>query len=163
MTTQDIQNLKRALRDDPLDDLTYLALADALDEVGRHAEAARYRAGKPSIPDVIRHFVPYAKKYADWEWGGLHVILSENNVENATVVWLWDYTRGGGEGEDSEVHHLVRILLRMSKTQRSRIGEMRVSADGEVTLPAKAHVHVKGISGFAPAIDYGRQRKAVTP
>lgn len=106
----------QALRDDPWDDLAYSALADALEEDGRLCEAARYRRGKPTIPDVIGRFRNYYE--INPEWGHLHIVLEDNNYDDEDCEYAIKWAKDVG---DLEGLGLARLLLRMSRTQRNKL------------------------------------------
>lgn len=73
---------------------------------------------KPTIPEVIDRFRAYYK--LNPAWGSLHVVLDDGNIDDATVRWCRDWAI---EHSDPEGAALAEILLRMSKTQRSKIGD----------------------------------------
>lgn len=116
MTT--IEMLRESLRRSPLDDLTYFALADALEEAGRHCEADRYRRLKPAMPDVVRLFALYYGKPENDAWGSLHVVLDDRNVDDDSVRHC---LRWATENGDADGVVLAQLLLRMSKRQRKKI------------------------------------------
>lgn len=115
----DVAAMLAALRADPLDELTYLALADALEEAGRECEANRYRRGKPCVPDVYPAFLEYARRNPCW--GSLHVVLEDDNHDDDSVKGCIDWA---DVRDDVEGARLARVLLRMSPTQRGRIANL---------------------------------------
>lgn len=125
--------LRTALRRMPDDVLTYQALADALEEEGRIVEAARYRRGKPSLHDVIHLFADYERRHG--AWGALHVVLDDNNHEDSSVRFCVDTATAKG---DQEGCYLGLLLLRMSESQRGRIGNRIWEMDGRRSRPSKA-------------------------
>jgi hypothetical protein len=72
---------------------------------------------KPTIPEVRDRFVAYHKKHL--AWGALHIVLDDGNVENKHVRFCIQSAESEGDTEGLE---LARILLRMSKTQRLKLG-----------------------------------------
>jgi len=72
---------------------------------------------KPTIPDVIDRFKAYHENHPGW--GGLHIVLEDNNASDDDVVWCIGRCV---EDEDYEGIALARILLRMSRTQRLKLG-----------------------------------------
>lgn len=74
---------------------------------------------KPTIPEVIDRFRAYYK--LNPMWGSLHVVLEDMNVNDADVEFCRNWAI---EHSDPEGAELAEILLRMSKTQRSKIGDM---------------------------------------
>jgi hypothetical protein len=75
---------------------------------------------KPTIPEVFDRFYAYYEKNP--VWGSLHVVLDDGNLEDSTIRWCIDRAeKGGYRPPDPEGAELGRILLRMSRTQRSRL------------------------------------------
>jgi len=74
---------------------------------------------KPSIPEVL----PLARRYCSRRDGGgsLHIVLEDDNVDDASVRWCIDYAEERGDPEGRE---LARLLLLMSKTQRRKLARM---------------------------------------
>lgn len=77
--------------------------------------------GKPTIPEVIDRFRAYARDRGRGAWGSLHVVLDDQNIADVFVLGCIRDAEACGDTEGAE---LARILLRMSKTQRSRIGKL---------------------------------------
>jgi hypothetical protein len=73
-----------------------------------------------TIPDVIDRFRAYHRKHPG-SWGSLHIVLDENNVADHNVRFCIEWAEEHG---DTEAVELGKILLQMSKTQRSRIGKI---------------------------------------
>lgn len=71
---------------------------------------------KPSIPQVLSRFTDYLEK--NLAWGSLHIVLSDNNVDDDSVRFCINYAEEKGDQEGKE---LAEILLTMSKTQRLRL------------------------------------------
>jgi hypothetical protein len=76
---------------------------------------------KPTIPEVIERFREYHRKPGNLAWGSLHIVLDDGNVEDAHVAFCVEHAEAQGDTEGAE---LARILLAMSKTQRSKIGRL---------------------------------------
>lgn len=74
---------------------------------------------KPSIPDVIDRFRKYHER--ELAWGSLHVVLDDGNVDNDFVQHCIDYADKNG---DVEGRALGEILIKMSRTQRLKIGRI---------------------------------------
>ena len=74
---------------------------------------------KPTIPEVIERFRAYQERPGNGAWGSLHIVLDDGNVTDSDVAFCIDVARDKG---DEEGEALARILLRMSKTQRTTIG-----------------------------------------
>ena len=77
-------------------------------------------AMKPTIPEVRDSFRAYLAQHPTW--GSLHIVLDDGNVEDSSVEFCLDFARECG---DAEGERLARILLRMSKTQRLKLGALR--------------------------------------
>lgn len=74
-------------------------------------------ANKPAIPEVVERFARYFQ--ANPVWGSLHIVLDDGNVSDHSVKFCAQYAR---ESRDLEGAELADILLRMSKTQRLKLG-----------------------------------------
>ena len=72
---------------------------------------------KPTIPEVLDRFKRYHEE--NLTWGSLHIVLDEHNIEDDCIQYCID--RASSES-DTEGEELGRILLRMSKTQRLKLG-----------------------------------------
>jgi hypothetical protein len=76
---------------------------------------------KPSatitVPEVIERFASYHEEYA--AWGSLHIVLDDFNLADHHVQFCIDYAEEKGDIEGAE---LARILLKMSPSQRKKIG-----------------------------------------
>lgn len=73
---------------------------------------------KPTIPEVIERFRAYHRMHPT-TWGALHIVLSDGNVADSHVE---SCIRNAQETGDTEGEELARILLRMSQTQRRKLG-----------------------------------------
>lgn len=71
---------------------------------------------KIKIPDVIERFVSYYTKNP--VWGSLHIVLDDGNVEDQFLHFCIAHAE---EKNDQEGAELGKILLQMSKTQRSKL------------------------------------------
>lgn len=76
---------------------------------------------KPTIPEVAERFRAYLRKPGNSGWGSLHVVLEDDNVEDSSVEFCIAHAEERGDSEGAE---LGRILLRMSKTQRLKMGNI---------------------------------------
>jgi hypothetical protein len=74
---------------------------------------------KPNISDVFDRFFDYYKENP--EWGSLHVVLSDGNLEDYFVNGCIEWAQ---ERKDVEGEELARILLLMSKTQRGKLRKL---------------------------------------
>lgn len=74
---------------------------------------------KPSIPEVIERFRAYHQKPENGAWGSLHIVLEDSNAEDSSVQFCVGYAEESGDTEGAE---LAKILLKMSRTQRLKIG-----------------------------------------
>lgn len=72
-----------------------------------------------AIPEVIEHFHRYF--IGNPTWGSLHIVLDDGNINDGHVQFCINYAVEKG---DEEGVVLGEILLRMSKTQRSKIPRM---------------------------------------
>lgn len=71
---------------------------------------------KPTLPDVKDAFMAYRERHP--EWGSLHIVLADGNVEDRFVRWVIDQAQEAG---DVEGERLAHILLGMTKTQRLKL------------------------------------------
>lgn len=69
-----------------------------------------------TIPEVFHDFAAYHKRKP--VWGVLHIVLEEGNVGDGNVEGTIKWAREEG---DAEGERLARLLLRMTKTQRSKL------------------------------------------
>lgn len=76
-------------------------------------------ANRLTIPETINLFRSYHSKPMNGSWGSLHIVLEDGNVKNADVEYCLQYAK---DNDDIEGEKLANILLRMSKTQRLKIG-----------------------------------------
>lgn len=74
-------------------------------------------SGKPTIPEVVDRFAAYYARNP--VWGSLHVVLDESNYGDGDVAHCMGRALTQG---DQEGYELACTLMRMSKTQRSKIG-----------------------------------------
>jgi hypothetical protein len=86
---------------------------------------------KPTIPEVIDRFRAYYRRVG-WSWGSLHIVLSDDNVEDHFVQWCIGYAE---ENDDPEGAELARVLLTMSKTQRLNLGDKVSDLEGYPDAP----------------------------
>jgi len=73
---------------------------------------------KPTIPQVLPAFVAYREIAGNGCWGSLHIVLEDNNVEDHSVRFCIEWAE---EHDDMEGADLARLLLKMSRSQRSRL------------------------------------------
>lgn len=71
---------------------------------------------KLSIPDVVDLFAKYYETHPSW--GSLHVVLDDGNVKDDSVLFCIEEAV---KDKDYLGIELARILLDMSKTQRSKL------------------------------------------
>jgi hypothetical protein len=74
---------------------------------------------KPTIPEVLDEFREYLRKNP--VWGSLHIVLDDGNVGDDHVRYCLEQARAIGDDEGAS---LAEILLRMSKTQRIKLGKI---------------------------------------
>lgn len=74
---------------------------------------------KTTIPDVLDDFKRYHTRHG--AWGSLHIVLDDNNCTNDHVRYCIECAQRRG---DMEGERLARILLTMSRTQRSKLGRV---------------------------------------
>jgi len=67
-------------------------------------------------------FLVYYRDTKFGEWGCLHIVLADDNVEDHHVQWCVDNAKERG---DTEGYYLGCELLKMSKTQRLKIGDRK--------------------------------------
>lgn len=74
---------------------------------------------RPSItPELVQRFLDYYRQPDNGAWGSLHIVLDDGNVQDDHVAYCVSWAE---ERSDTEGAALARILLTMSKSQRSRI------------------------------------------
>lgn len=71
---------------------------------------------KPTVPEVLPLALAYHAQHP--VWGSLHIVLEDGNVADKHVLGC---AETAAERDDAEGLRLARLLLRMSKTQRSRL------------------------------------------
>lgn len=76
--------------------------------------------GELTLPEVRDRFDAYHRKHPSW--GSLHIVLDDDNVKDDDVRFC---LRLAEEHDDAEGAVLARILLRLSKTQRLKLGRRR--------------------------------------
>jgi hypothetical protein len=77
---------------------------------------------KPSItPELIERIRCYYRMPGHAVGGSLHVVLDDGNVHDDHVAWCIEYAR---HEADTEGAAIGEILLRMSKTQRTKLSRM---------------------------------------
>lgn len=74
---------------------------------------------KPQIPDVLERFKTYHEQNP--VWGSLHIVLSDQNVEDSHVHFCLGLAIGSDDTEGAE---LANILLQMSRTQRLKLSNI---------------------------------------
>lgn len=72
-----------------------------------------------TVPEVKARFEVYHLNNP--AWGSLHIVLEDNNVKDSHVQSCIDDALKEGDLEGAE---LGRILLKMSKSQRLRLGQL---------------------------------------
>lgn len=74
---------------------------------------------KPTIPDVMPLVLEYYALPGNLVGGNLHIVLDDGNVKNSDVEFCINKCR---EYNDLKGIVLCELLLRMSKTQRLKLG-----------------------------------------
>jgi hypothetical protein len=72
-----------------------------------------------AVPDIIEDFRRYHS--ANPAWGSLHIVLGDSNVRDCYVDFCIGWAQ---EKNDVEGERLARILRRLSRTQRLKIGRL---------------------------------------
>ena len=79
---------------------------------------------KPSatitVPEVLERFQNYYTNNKIGEWGSLHIVLADDNVDDNSVDWCLKHAIKINDTEGAE---LSQILLKMSKSQRLKISK----------------------------------------
>lgn len=73
---------------------------------------------RPTVPEVLPLVEAYYRKPGNAVGGVLHIVLDDGNVKDDHVRFCLDEALLDG---DEDGAHLARLLLRMTKTQRSKI------------------------------------------
>lgn len=76
---------------------------------------------KPTIPEVLPLLKAYIAKKGNTVGGSLHIVLEDGNIEDGHVAFC---IKDASERGDTEGAMLASMLLRMSKTQRKKLGEV---------------------------------------
>jgi hypothetical protein len=76
---------------------------------------------KPTVPEVLPLVRAYYAKPGNAVGGNLHIVLDEGNVETGHVEWCLARAREEGDADGAA---LAELLLRMSKTQRSKLASL---------------------------------------
>lgn len=79
------------------------------------------RVEKPTIPEVLPLVREFVRRPGNAVGGHLHLVLDEGNVLDDHVRYCMEQARDAGDELAVEV---AEVLLRMSKTQRSKLGKM---------------------------------------
>lgn len=96
------------------------AMIDAIDTRQLHEACFPQHAGrKPTIPEVLDRFRAYHP--ANLAWGHLHVVLDDGNVRDDSVFFCFSLAWAA---QDREGIELALLLLRMSRTQRLKLGRV---------------------------------------
>ncbi len=74
---------------------------------------------KPTVPEVLPIARAYYAKPGNGAGGSLHIVLDDYNVDDDSVSFCMDHA--ADKGDDDGVA-LAGLLLRMSRTQRLKIG-----------------------------------------
>jgi hypothetical protein len=74
-----------------------------------------------SLPDVIDQFSAYYARPENRAWGSLHVVLDDGNYEDSSVRYCIEWARECG---DEEGVRLAELLLKLSRTQRSKVDRL---------------------------------------
>lgn len=101
------------LRDDDAKAITYLitAIGCAIEEITR----------KPTIPEVLPRLRDYYAQPGNEAGGSLHIVLEDGNVADDYVRFCIEEA---GRRDDVDGVALARLLLRMNKTQRRKLGAL---------------------------------------
>lgn len=73
---------------------------------------------RPTVPEVVGRFAEYLS--SNPSWGALHLVLEDQNVTDSNVSFCKDRAIETGDREGLE---LAEILMRMSRTQRLKLGD----------------------------------------
>lgn len=76
-------------------------------------------SAKIIVPEVIDRFRAYY--LANPDWGSLHIVLEDFNIQDIHVDWCITRAEKIGDVEGLE---LAKILLTMSKSQRLKISKL---------------------------------------
>lgn len=93
---------------------------------------------KPTILEVLDKFVAYYRRHP--AWGSLHVVLGDGNIDDGSVEFCRTWA---AEHDDQDGVELCDLLMRMSKTQRGKIGntvDREIYRQEEVTKAVAEHM-----------------------
>lgn len=76
---------------------------------------------KPTIPEVLPLLREYVATPGNGVGGSLHIVLADGNVADHHVRFCLEQAKAKGDSKGVE---LAELLLRMSKTQRIRLGDL---------------------------------------
>ena len=82
---------------------------------------------KPTLPEVLPMMWAYVAKPGNGVGGNLHIVLDEGNVCDGHILYCLDRCREKG---DTDGVALAETLLRMSKTQRSKLSDRMYDGEG---------------------------------
>jgi hypothetical protein len=77
---------------------------------------------KPTVPEVLPLVRAYYEKPGNSVGGNLHIVLEDGNVDDSHVRACLEWAQAAG---DADAVALATLLLRMSRTQRRRLGNLR--------------------------------------
>jgi len=76
---------------------------------------------KPTIPEILPLLKAYGEKDGNEVGGNLHIVLDDGNVNDSDVVFCLERAK---ETNDVDGVKLAELLLKMSKTQRSKLSNL---------------------------------------
>lgn len=78
-------------------------------------------SAKITVPEVVDKFKEYSQKPGSGTWGSLHIVLSDQNIQDHFVHSCLEDAKSSGDTTGAE---LAQILLQMSKSQRLKISSL---------------------------------------
>ena len=76
---------------------------------------------KPTLPEVIPQIDAYYRKPGNGAGGCLHIFLDDGNIRDQDIQFCLELAKSK---KDTDAVIISEILMRMSKTQRSRLAGM---------------------------------------
>lgn len=77
---------------------------------------------RPTVPEVWPLVRAYYAIDGNSVGGNLHIVLEDGNIKDDDVQWCLDNARERGDASGVE---LAELLLKMTKTQRTKLSRMK--------------------------------------
>lgn len=91
-------------------------------DIAAEARAMLASVQKPTVPDVLPLVLAYYAKPENGAGGSLHVVLDDRNIGTPFVESALERAEEAGDADGAA---LAKLLLRMSKTQRLKLCDLK--------------------------------------